>query len=145
MANATDPIVSATDNGDDSVTVTHRSGIVRVLSADHPAVLNVTGGYVDGWAVGTGRGNPRHDVIHHGHVTPAGNVRSYVCGSCGVRRPATRFPTYATPRADGRTRNTAECRGCRDDRYAANRAAAAAGDAMMADAGFPATDHGDDA
>ena len=103
-------------------TVTHVSGIVRTLSADHPAVMWVIANRPDDWCVGTGRGFARTDIIMHGHVTGAGNVRRYTCETCGVRHPATKFPTYHRPRADGRTRNTAECRACRDDRYAAARA-----------------------
>jgi hypothetical protein len=80
------------------------------------------------WFIGTGKGHPRADVIDHGHITPKGNVKTYVCGACGDRLPATRFPTLHRPTADGRTRNTKECRSCRDDRTAAAR------DAVVTDA-----------
>lgn len=114
-----------------------RRNTMRTIPMDHPAAIDVIGAVDAGTTVdasaamrGTGKGYPRMDVIMPGHRTATDRFRTYTCGgidgTCidpdGPRHPANRFPTLTTPTSDGRNRNVAECRACRDHRTATNRA-----------------------
>lgn len=152
-----DAVTNAYVWSDDHVTFARRN-IMRTVRSDHPAAIAVIDAVDNGRTVdpsdamrGTGRGYPRVDVITPGHVTASGRDRFYVCGgvdgdACvaspdGAPLPVRAFPTLTTPRADGRNRNVAECRACRDHRTSTNRAIRNAGRTDTVDAPTPVIVH----